>query len=96
MLTFTVLPDREKFLSLARHSRGAVLLHLPDGSVCDLRRDNTARQLLLTMAPGQGGLRVSLADRGTSPPSSATCRRRPSARRSRRVDFYGALCYTFC
>lgn len=67
MLTFTVLPDREKFLSLARHSRGAVLLHLPDGSVCDLRRDNTARQLLLTMAPGQGGLRVSLADRGDIP-----------------------------
>lgn len=67
MRTFMMLPDTEGVLSLAQHSRGAVLLHLPDGGVCDLRRDNTARQLLRTLTPERDGLQTGLAGREDVP-----------------------------
>ncbi|WP_295766063.1 hypothetical protein [uncultured Oscillibacter sp.] len=62
MFKLMVLPDTEGFLNVVEHSRGRVLLHLPDDSTCDLKRDHTARQLLRVMRPGRDGLCISLSD----------------------------------
>ena len=62
MFKIMMLPDSENFLNVVERSRGQVLLHLPDNTRCDLKRDNTARQLLRAMRPGQEGLCISLSD----------------------------------
>ena len=62
MFRIMMLPDAENFLNVVQHSRGQVLLHLPDKTFCDLKRDNTARQLLRAMRPSQEGLCISLSD----------------------------------
>lgn len=62
MLTFSMIPDKEKFLDMVAHSSGEVLLHLPDGSKCDLKRDRLARQLLRMLEPSQDGLQISLSN----------------------------------
>ena len=62
MFQIMMLPDAEDFLSVVERSRGQVLLHLPDDSRCDLKRDNTARQLLRAMRPREEGLCISLSD----------------------------------
>ena len=58
------IPDMRRFLELAAESCGEVLLHLPDGSWADLKRDGAVRQLLRMLRPGEEGLRVRLSDRG--------------------------------
>lgn len=62
MIKVMMLPDAEDFLNVVANSRGQVLLHLPDNTSCDLKRDNTARQLLRLMNPGRDGLCISLSD----------------------------------
>ncbi len=62
MFQIMMLPDAEDFLSVVERSRGQVLLHLPDDSRCDLKRDHTACQLLRVMRPGKEGLSISLSD----------------------------------
>lgn len=62
MFKIMMMPDAENFLGVVERSYGQVLLHLPDDSRCDLKRDHTARQLLRTMRPGREGLCVSLSD----------------------------------
>lgn len=62
MFKIMMLPDTENFLRVVEHSRGQVLLHLPDDSRCDLKRDHTARQLLRVMRPRKEGLSISLSD----------------------------------
>lgn len=62
MFKIMMLPDAENFLNVVANSRGQVLLHLPDNSRCDLKQDNTARQLLRIMRPSPEGLCVSLSD----------------------------------
>ena len=62
MFKIMMLPDKENFLRVVEHSRGQVLLHLPDDSRCDLKRDHTARQMLRVMRPRQEGLCISLSD----------------------------------
>ena len=62
MFQIMMLPDAEDFLSVVERSRGQVLLHLPDDSRCDLKRDHTARQLLRGMRPRKEGLSISLSD----------------------------------
>ena len=62
MFKIMMLPDAENFLNVVEHSRGQVLLHLPDKTFCDLKRDNTARQLLRAMRPAPEGLCISLSD----------------------------------
>ena len=44
------------------HSRGGVLLRLPNGTDCDLKTDPGARQLLRLMELGPEGLSISLTD----------------------------------
>ena len=55
MLHMMSLPDRERFLNIVQHSRGEVLLRLPDGTDCDLKADPGARQLLRLMELGAEG-----------------------------------------
>lgn len=62
MFQIMMLPDKDNFLNVVEHSRGQVLLHLPDNTSCDLKRDNTARQLLRVLQPGTEGLCISLSD----------------------------------
>lgn len=62
MFKIMMLPDADNFLNVVEHSRGQVLLHLPDNTSCDLKRDNTARQMLRAMRPGPEGLCISLSD----------------------------------
>lgn len=62
MFKIMMLPDTETFLHVVEHSRGQVLLHFPDNTCCDLKRDNTARQMLRVMAPRRDGLCISLSD----------------------------------
>lgn len=62
MLQMMMLPDRERFLNIVDHSRGGVLLRLPNGTDCDLKTDPGARQLLRLMELGPEGLSISLTD----------------------------------
>lgn len=62
MFQIMMLPDAENFLHVVEHSRGQVLLHLPDNTRCDLKRDHTARQMIRAMRPGREGLCISLSD----------------------------------
>ena len=62
MMTIFCIPDMERFLRIVEDSRGKVLLHLPDKTLCDLKRDSTAVQLLRMVCPGREGLRISLSD----------------------------------
>lgn len=62
MFKIMMLPDTENFFRVVEQSRGQVLLHLPDNTSCDLKRDNTARQLLRFLKPDRDGLCISLSD----------------------------------
>lgn len=67
MLNIKTLPDAERFLDIVEHSRGQVMLHLPDNTQCDLKRDNTARSMIQAMSPRRDGLWISLSDEGDVP-----------------------------
>lgn len=62
MLNIKHIADMDSFLNVVEHSRGEVMLHLPDDIQCDLKKDNTARQIIRAMRPRQDGLWISLSD----------------------------------
>lgn len=62
MITVMMIPNAEKFLNVVANSCGKVLLHLPNGGQCDLKRDRFAKELLRTMRPGEEGLQISLSN----------------------------------
>ena len=62
MFQIMMLPDADNFLKVVEGSYGQVLLHLPDDTRCDLKRDHTARQMLRVMRPPPVGFCVSLPD----------------------------------
>lgn len=61
------LPNVDKFLNLVAQSRGDVLLQLPDGNLCDLRRDHTAREMLRILRPGREGISIHVSDPSDAP-----------------------------
>ena len=67
MLQILTLPDRERFLDIVDHSRGSVLLRLPDHTDCDLKTDPVARQMLRMLDPGTEGVALRLTDPGDLP-----------------------------
>lgn len=67
MFKIMAIPNVEKFFSVVRQSRGDVFLLLPDGTQCDLKKDNTAIQMIRTMQPGREGLRIILSDSTDAP-----------------------------
>ena len=62
MLQMMMLPDRDRFLEIVDHSRGSVLLQLPDRTACDLKHDSAARQMLHLLNPGPEGITLRLTD----------------------------------
>ncbi|MCI9668878.1 hypothetical protein D7Y09_06190 [bacterium 1XD42-1] len=60
-LTFCTIPNTDKFLNMVTQSCGNVMLHLPDGSMCDLKQSNIARQFIRMMSIGKDGLRITLS-----------------------------------
>lgn len=67
MLRMMMMPDRERFLDIVDHSRGDVLLCLPDHTDCDLKTDPAARQLLRKLDLGPEGVDLQLTDLGDLP-----------------------------
>ena len=59
MLQIMTLPDRERFLDLVDHSRGSVLLRLPDHTDCDLKTYPVARQMLRMLEPAAEGVTLT-------------------------------------
>ncbi|MDY5220870.1 MAG: hypothetical protein ACI4O8_11830 [Aristaeellaceae bacterium] len=62
MLRIMLISDMEKFLEKVQSCQGDVLLHLPDGTVCNLKEDHTAIQMLKMMQLDGKGLNLSLTD----------------------------------
>ena len=62
MLKIMLISDMEKFLEKVQSCQGDVLLHLPDGTVCNLKEDHTAIQMLKMMQLDGKGLNLSLTD----------------------------------
>ena len=60
MLHIQVL-DKERFLHQVAQSRGNIYLHFNDGSVCDIKHDRSAANLLQMMdSTPSGGIRISV------------------------------------
>ena len=62
MLKLMLIPDVEKFIEKIQDCRGEVLLHLPDGSSCDLKQDHIALQMLKMLKNDGNELNISLTD----------------------------------
>ena len=62
MLRIMLISDMETFLEKVQSCQGDVLLHLPDGTVCNLKEDHTAIQMLKMMQLDGKGLNLSLTD----------------------------------
>ena len=62
MLRIMLISDMEKFLEKVQSCQSDVLLHLPDGTVCNLKEDHTAIQMLKMMQLDGKGLNLSLTD----------------------------------
>lgn len=62
MLTFFLIPDIGRFLTLADKCFGEVMLHMPDGSKQNLKRDCDAYQMLETAKTSRAGVKISLFD----------------------------------
>ena len=62
MLKVMLIPDMEKFIEKIQNCQGEVMLHLPDQSVCDLKNDHTALQMLKMLKNNQNELDISLTD----------------------------------
>ena len=62
MLKIMMISDTEKFLERIRECEGEVSLHLPDGTICDLKNDHTATQILSLLHATDHELDISLTD----------------------------------
>lgn len=62
MLKIMLISDMEKFLNKVDECEGEVLLHLPDETVCDLKKDHTAIQMLKMLKLEKGELDLTLTE----------------------------------
>ncbi len=62
MLRIMLISDMEKFLEKVNLCRGDVLLHLPDDTLCDLKKDHTAKQMLMMLNSTSSELDLTLTD----------------------------------
>ncbi len=62
MLKIMKISNMDSFMEKVRACQGEVNLHLPDGSVCDLKRDHTAAQILTMLHSVDQELEISLTD----------------------------------
>lgn len=61
-LTIYLIPDVERFLKLVQGCCGEVTLRLPDKTVCNLKENAAAQQILKLTAPKRDGLKLSFSD----------------------------------
>lgn len=62
MLKVMLIPDMERFLEKVQDCHGEVLLRLPDESVCDLKKDHTAVEMIKMLKNNENALDISLTD----------------------------------
>ena len=62
MIKILKISDMDKFLEKVQKCEGDVNLHLPDGTVCDLKKDHTAMQILSMLHTTDHELDISLTD----------------------------------
>ena len=62
MLKIMLISNMEKFLEKVKSCHGDVLLHLPDGTTCNLKEDHTALQLLKMVKLSNKSLDLTLTD----------------------------------
>ena len=62
MLKIMLISDMEKFLNKVNQCEGDVLLHLPDDTTCDLKKDHTAVQMLKMLKLDKGELDLTLTE----------------------------------
>ena len=62
MLKIMKIANVDSFMERVRDCRGQVNLHLPDGTVCDLKSDKTAAQILTLLHSIDHELDISLTD----------------------------------
>lgn len=62
MLKMMSLPNIKLFREVIEKSRGAVMLHLPDNTYCNLKENHAALELLGITHLGTRGLDISLSN----------------------------------
>ena len=62
MIKIMKISDMDRFLEKISACEGEVCLHLPDGTVCDLKNDHTAMQILSLLHSTDHELDISLTD----------------------------------
>lgn len=62
MIKIMLISNMEKFLEKIQSCHGDVLLHLPDDTVCNLKNDHTALQILTMLHSTNRELDISLTD----------------------------------
>ena len=62
MIKIMKISNMDKFLENVRMCEGEVNLHLPDGTVCDLKTDHTAAQILTMLHSTDRELDISLTN----------------------------------
>lgn len=62
MIKIMLISNMEKFLERVQECHGDVLLHLPDETVCNLKKDHTAMQILKMLHSSNHELDISLTD----------------------------------
>lgn len=67
--------DKNRFMKQVAASRGSVILHLDNGSTCDLKKDDEASAIFQTMDAPKKGFSISVSDPLMSPASCAICSR---------------------
>lgn len=56
------IKNTEKFIQMVKNSRGRVFLELPDETLCDLKQNTEALQMLRMINPGELWLDLFLTD----------------------------------
>lgn len=62
MIKIMLISDMDKFIEKVENCRGDVMLSLPDGSECNLKTSNTARQMIKMLHTDNEELALRLTD----------------------------------
>ncbi len=65
-LNIRKIKNTEKFIQLVENSRGHVFLELPNETLCDLKQNEEALQMLRMINPGELWLDLFLTDKKDS------------------------------
>ena len=54
--------DKNRFMKQVAASRGSIILHLDNGTTCDLKKDNEASAIFQTLDAPKKGFSISVSD----------------------------------